>query len=281
MKKALVVLIGSVLLLLLLTRSGVAATALQLKGMLDRGERITIVDIRNGAEYRDSHIPGAINIPESLLPTRDLPPIGKVIVCGDGFSDEVLRTAVSALNAKAGMQAEALEGGFPAWSALHHQDTRSGGMTSEKLRYLSYRELEKATAENPDVVLLDMRQRDEPKMGAAGARPKGGGAPAAATKRVAGRTPADLGEKFPGAKSRRLVRTPGPAGGAVEVPAAVLAQGERQSLYVLIDDGDGEAEKVAHRLRAAGITRLAILAGGELTVVRGGQAGLETKGGEK
>ena len=44
-------------------------------------------------------------------------------------------------------------------------------------------------------------------------------------------------------------------------------------LYVLVDNGDGQAEKVVRRLHAAGVKRVAILTGGEQTLSRQGQAG--------
>ena len=44
------------------------------------------------------------------------------------------------------------------------------------------------------------------------------------------------------------------------------------NLYVLIDNCDGESEKVARRLIAAGVKRVAILTGGELSVQQKGQS---------
>jgi hypothetical protein len=43
--------------------------------------------------------------------------------------------------------------------------------------------------------------------------------------------------------------------------------------YVIIDNGDGQGEKLAHRLFAAGIKRVAILTGGEQILSRDGQPG--------
>jgi methylmalonyl-CoA mutase cobalamin-binding subunit len=52
---------------------------------------------------------------------------------------------------------------------------------------------------------------------------------------------------------------------------------DNRKLYVLIGDGEGEADKMAHRLKAAGIRRIIILAGGEKTLQRKGLPGLETR----
>jgi hypothetical protein len=43
----------------------------------------------------------------------------------------------------------------------------------------------------------------------------------------------------------------------------------------MIDDGNGEAEKMAYRLFAAGIKRVAVLTGGEQTLSREGIPGFK------
>jgi rhodanese-related sulfurtransferase len=45
-------------------------TAAELQRMVDRGENITIIDVRSAAEYDSGHIPGSINIPVAELPGR-------------------------------------------------------------------------------------------------------------------------------------------------------------------------------------------------------------------
>ena len=49
------------------------------------------------------------------------------------------------------------------------------------------------------------------------------------------------------------------------------------NVYVLIDRGDGSADITARQLKAAGIKRLVILAGGEETLVRKGQSEIQFK----
>ncbi|MDX2441834.1 MAG: hypothetical protein QNK40_14965, partial [Desulfobacterales bacterium] len=46
-----------------------------------------------------------------------------------------------------------------------------------------------------------------------------------------------------------------------------------ERLYILIDDGNGESEKMAQRLMANGVGRLAIMTGGELILKRKGRSG--------
>ena len=45
---------------------------------------MTIVDVRLPAVFAAGHIPGAINIPASVCPYKNLPLPGKVIVYDDG-----------------------------------------------------------------------------------------------------------------------------------------------------------------------------------------------------
>jgi rhodanese-related sulfurtransferase len=54
----------------------------QAKALLDKGERITFVDVREKSQYDDLHIKGAINIPLGVLPARlaDVPRTNRVIL---------------------------------------------------------------------------------------------------------------------------------------------------------------------------------------------------------
>jgi hypothetical protein len=49
-------------------------------------------------------------------------------------------------------------------------------------------------------------------------------------------------------------------------------------ILVLIDNGDGVAQKTARELRAQGNTRVVILAGGEMTIARQGERGSQRTG---
>ena len=200
------------------------------------------------------------------------------IVCGDGIRTGVTLEAVQALNAKTGIRADMLEGGFGAWDALNLPNTSKSGFGRQRLRYLSYQDIEKAAPENPDMVLVDLRcASNEHKTAVAGTRSRSARRGAS---RDLGAQLTDLSEKFPGINRIKLDRKLGHARKAEEVSIAGLlgARGaHHRKLYVLIDDGDGEAEKVAHRLKAAGIRRLVILAGGEQILRREGRPGLKTK----
>jgi rhodanese-related sulfurtransferase len=56
--------------------------ARELKAMLDRGEALTIVDVRSTKEYLSGHLPNAVSIPYEQIPYRykELDPETKTVV---------------------------------------------------------------------------------------------------------------------------------------------------------------------------------------------------------
>ncbi len=70
----------------------------EVKGRLDRGEKLCIVDVREESEFAKDHLPGAIHLGKGVI-ERDieakLPDTGKEIIlyCGGGF-----RSALAAEN---------------------------------------------------------------------------------------------------------------------------------------------------------------------------------------
>jgi hypothetical protein len=197
----------------------------ELKKMIERREEVTLIDARGGAAFSEGHIPGAINVPARLCAVRTFPPVGLMVVYGDGYDETPVLEAVEALNRKAGIRAEKLDGGFLRWEALNYPSTRKPGFEVERLRYVSYEELEGVIRSNPDLVILDVRRE--------------------------GAQPVDLSAVFPG---------------VVVARSSKAGDEEHSALYVLVDGGDGTAERAALQLRAAGIKRFAILAGGEESI---------------
>lgn len=211
----------------------------ELQKQLAAGARVTVVDIRSPLAYAEEHIPGAINIPASLCPLKQLPPLGKVVVCGDGLGTENVEAAAAALAAKPGLQVEILDGGFAVWKNSRSVTTRGAGFKRESLNYISYAHLK---AVKPGrAILYDLRK------------------PA----RAASPALTDLNTEFPGLKQARS-RT--------EVAQKAAAA---PSLVVLIDNGDGVAEEEARRLKISGMHNYVILAGGEMILARHGKAGLQ------
>jgi rhodanese-related sulfurtransferase len=93
--------------------------AATLRDMLEIGERVTVVDVRKGEDYKEWSIPGsvhydALNAGDGLaMEGLELPDGAPVVtVCGRGRSSSV---AAAQLRRK-GYEAFSLEGGMHAWS---------------------------------------------------------------------------------------------------------------------------------------------------------------------
>jgi rhodanese-related sulfurtransferase len=220
--------------------------------LIRQGEKITIVDVRPATLFSQGHIPDAINIPAVLVPQKDLPPLGRVVVYDDGLGKNTSREAVAALNAKPGIKAEILDGGIAAWEQSLAHTTAAAGLAHENLPVITYQDLKKTPAQ--DLLLVDLRKP------AAIAVP----APPAGAAVAADPVPlTDLASEFSGAA---VTRSP-------FVQPAVRQGAAAPPLLVLIDNGDGSAQETARVLKANGIKRFAILAGGEEMIVRKGQSG--------
>lgn len=217
----------------------------------------TVIDVRPLELYRQGHVPGAINIPATLVPQKTLPRLGRVVVYGDGFGAEEGR-ALDALNAKPGIRAELLEGGYSGWEAAKGATTGNRGLNPEKIQYVTYQQLQDTTN---NVVLVDLRKEPAQKgrLGAASAKPNS----TALT---------DLSKAFPGKPVTKSAHRQEKQLGAKSVNAG------QQPILVLIDNGDGTAQETARELRAQGNARVLILAGGESTVARQGARGLQRTG---
>lgn len=267
-KKMKNILVGSMvgILLALAVMPGVChgITGEELKVMLGQDEAVTIIDIRDRGLYTEGHIPGAINIPSGIIESKQLPPIGRVIVCGDGIRNDLTLKALDALNSKEGIQAEMLEGGFAAWEALNFPNTGRIGVKRELFRSITYQEFQKASADNSHLVLVDMRRWNGEE-----------------DRNESEANLSDLSGKFPGLEILTLENRGGDSGGKngdIPIAAIVGHRGPRHDrIYVLIDSGGGEAERLARRLHAAGITEIAILLGGEEALKREGRPGFQSE----
>jgi len=241
-----------------LAASGITVADLQAR--LAKGDKLTVIDVRAPALFSEGHIPGAINVPASLCPYKRLPPLGKVIVCGDGLGRAATESAAAALAAKPGITVDIIEGGFAAWESAHAPGTRAQGFKAEMLNYLSYAELKAAATS--EVLLVDLRQQPTPKV-----------VEVSSTSVAPPSQPlTDLAQEFPGMRQAQLS-----PGDSLAKTSAAAGSGA-PPLLVLIDSGDGAAQTMARRLKASGVRRYAILAGGELILSRHGQPGLQRAG---
>jgi rhodanese-related sulfurtransferase len=98
--------------------------AMTLRDMLERGERVTVVDVRKGEDHAEGSIPGSVNFDaydalnagdDGAMEGLELPEGAPVVtVCGRGRSSAV---AAEQLRHQ-GYEALSLEGGMKAWSLI-------------------------------------------------------------------------------------------------------------------------------------------------------------------
>jgi phage shock protein E len=95
-----------------------------LRDMLERGERITVVDVRKREAYAEDSIPGSVNFDaydalyagdERAMEGLELPEGAQVVtVCNRGHSSAVAAEQLR----RQGHEAYCLEGGLEAWKDL-------------------------------------------------------------------------------------------------------------------------------------------------------------------
>jgi rhodanese-related sulfurtransferase len=245
---------GAALWLAVLTAQ--AITPEQLQQAQTAGEKLTVIDLRNESLYQKDHIPGAINVPEHIIATKRLPPVGRVVAYCDGLGTADTAACVTALNAKAGIQAEALEGGFAAWKTFTTVSTGSGAISqSPEAPAITFEQLEKTAGQ--DVMLLDVRTK------APTARRRGEPDPLAQFQ----------SQKLPKALSTRTAKS---ALDAVKGSEGKFTRAP--SLIVVVDDDFATAEATAKQIKASGYHRVVVLAGGEEMIAREGRSGKSRTG---
>jgi rhodanese-related sulfurtransferase len=227
----------------------------ELQQHLAAGEKLTLIDVRPTGLFQQGHIPGAINVPAAILAEKRLPQLGRVIVYDGGLGQDLATTAVAALNTKPGVSAQALDGGLAAWENAKGATTAPPGLSEAGFPQITYDKLKAAAPE--DVVLVDLRKSAAPAKTAAGQV----GAPLT-----------DLSTEFPNVRV-----TPSPFA-VSSVQKTAVAGAAKPPLLVLIDSGDGAAREMARTLKANGVKRFVILAGGEAILARKGQPGLQRAG---
>lgn len=92
-------------------------TAEELKAMLERGEKVVLIDVRTPQEHYEAHIPGSILMPLDTLRSVDKLPAGgrHIIYCRSGKRS---LTAIDILTAKGFKNLVDLKGGINAWTAI-------------------------------------------------------------------------------------------------------------------------------------------------------------------
>lgn len=256
------------LLLAALALAAHGLTPAELRARLDAGERLTLIDLRPQADYDAGTLPDAMRM--SLRDALQKPLKGTVVFFDDGTGPNLARRAAEQLAARnPDAQPHTLDGGYAAWRAAGAPTSERPGLSPALNRYLSYQDLTGSmTADAADVVLIDLRP----------APPRAAASADATAPQQAAPPPVDLAAELPGFTVTRALPSgePAPARQALGAPAP--AAPASQPLYVLIDSGDGTAEHTARSLKASGVARVAILAGGETIIRRKGEPGLIRRG---
>lgn len=231
-----------------------AITAAGLREALGGDDKVTVVDLRANHLYQKSHVPGAINIPHRVVAAKSLPPLGRVVVYCDGLGSTYAPACVAALNAKPGIEAEALEGGYAAWQTEVGETTKASGMTKGNgVAVITYDKL--VASGGADMIVVDLSKSGVVGSGVAG------------DKRAKGEAFSVKGfcqKKLPGANVTRNVDG--------------YLKRHRDGLLVLVDDDNETAMRKAVHLRASGYKRVVVLAGGAEILKRGGRSGLKRVG---
>jgi rhodanese-related sulfurtransferase len=241
---------------LLFGAAALAVSPADLQQKLSAGEKLTLVDVRPTAVFIQGHIPNAINLPAAVVPHKQLPPLGRVVVYDEGLGPDTASVAAAALNQKPGITAESLDGGFAAWETAQSPTTKPRGIAPEEFPQITYARLKRVPGEN--LVLVDLRETPH---AVASAKALSGTATPALT---------DLQAEFPAA---RITRSALETAGAKTASLAGVSAARSAPLLVLIDSGNGAAQQMARTLKANGVKRFVILAGGEETLANKGRIG--------
>lgn len=264
---------------MLATTSAWAISPEALRVRLEKGDNVLVIDLRPAVAYESGHIPGALNIPISLLPMKPLPANAEVVVYGDGLGlvDDV--KAAAAIRAKPGVRGEVLSGGYAAWLESTRLTTAPVGVERERLPGITYNQL--LAANRSDMVLVDLRGVGPT---AAAASEDNAGGPRRAQQTNA----ASSGDLVAGFATKLGVRLVTATGGNTEgrtvsqsddasgpARAAAPAGGPVGSgqLLVLVADNDTAANEAARQLRASGQYRFTILIGGTESIRHEGRVG--------
>ena len=254
---------------------GQRLTPQQLQAAMAGGETFTLIDLRPQEAYAKGTLPDALRM--GVREALEKKFTGQAVFFDDGLSVNRARRAVDAF-AQAGKAAAELAGGYAAWKAAGLPTSERKGVSQRLERFVTYQDLTGALIEDAaDVVLVDVREAAPAPSRAAVATLDA--APVFDTAATNAQTaPVDLAAELPAYRITRQPLAASPQRSALGLTASGPSSDAVQPLYILIDSGDGKADKKAAELRSAGCTRVAVLAGGETIIRRKGEPGLVRRG---
>ena len=90
----------------------------EVKARLDRGEKPTLIDVREESEYARDHLPGAVHLGKGVI-ERDIegripdPSTPVVLYCGGGFRSALAADAIQKMGYT---NVLSMDGGWRAWT---------------------------------------------------------------------------------------------------------------------------------------------------------------------
>lgn len=98
----------------------------EVRERLDRGEKFTLVDVREESEYASGHLPGAIHLGkgvierdiEKRIPDQNAP---IVLYCGGGFRSALAADNIQKMGYK---NVLSMDGGWSGWQQAGHRVER-------------------------------------------------------------------------------------------------------------------------------------------------------------
>jgi rhodanese-related sulfurtransferase len=259
-----------------------AITPAELSARLSDHDNVLIVDVRPENAFTAGHIPGAINIPASLLPYKRLPYAQLVVVCGDGLGMVDDAKAQAGAKVNAGVPVDTLAGGYAAWLAETRLSTAPSGVTREQMPGITYDRL--LAGNNAQVMIVDLTTASSPAAAhalvAPGKTVAASAAPSASdlVGNFAGRLGVPVFKAHDGGPVKAAMKaqvSAVPSSGGANPPhtAALDRLDDSGKLLVLVADNEADADAAARQLRARGNYRFTILIGGTDAIRNEGRIG--------
>jgi rhodanese-related sulfurtransferase len=88
-----------------------------IKGRLSQGEKFHLIDVREGNEWRNGHVPGAIHLARGIIERdieKTIPDTGAEIVlyCGGGFRSALVAESLQKMGYR---NVASMDGGWRGW----------------------------------------------------------------------------------------------------------------------------------------------------------------------
>ena len=125
------------------------------------GQDFVIVDVRSSSDFQVQHIPGAINVPSSLILKAQLPKNKSLVLYCGNAACMLSHTAAQALAGNGYTGVAVLDGGLASWlSRTYPVITTAPAPPPAPIKRISARELN-AELGSKSLVILDVRSQNE------------------------------------------------------------------------------------------------------------------------